>query len=60
ILYKEQSADAIKEVINRYSKNKFNPDLCIVRAENFSKEIFSRIVKDYVDSVYSDGHVFSN
>lgn len=60
ILYKEQSADAIKEVINRYSKNKFNPDLCIVRAENFSKEIFSRIVKDYVDSVYSNGHVFSN
>jgi len=49
IFFKEATASALAQAIKRFEKMKFDPKACQKHAEKFSKELFIREIKEFVN-----------
>lgn len=51
--FDEQTPNAIIRVVKKFDSSKYKPEACHAQAKKFSKEVFKRKVKFFVEEVYS-------
>ena len=52
LFFDELTIESLEKTIQRFEKNKFNPQNCIKQAQKFRKESFKREIKDFIEKIY--------
>jgi glycosyltransferase involved in cell wall biosynthesis len=48
----EQTPESLKKILDKFDESKYNPENCIQRAREFSREKFKQKMIEYVNNVY--------
>ncbi len=51
LFFDEQTPEHIIKAVRRFEGMEFNPEVCRAQAEKFSKEVFKKRIRDFVDDI---------